>query len=304
MPERAFNQQKMSDVAEFRYANGRTVLVPEALVTGPLSPDEALHYKQRLAALVSQGDDQPTDTLPPETLSALHHLQMLPPHVQDPRTANSAVRKALHDFRKKVGKVEPDAPAYFNHLMPAERIALEIYGRRLARYAALQACQQASFSDSLDLSRIRKMPAGLQRSAAPRIAALQTALAAQGLLKQPVKKSVWRDKKRRKHVAYKTVRFAGKADKATVAALNAFQLRNGLRKTDGILDAVTLEMLGLPPMGPEVFLPLSGPLCAIDESFETARMCKIPSKQPGANTIARITRQESRPRPISFTKAW
>ena len=187
------------------------------------------------------------------------------------------MQKALHSFRKTVGKDEPDDPANFNLLMPAERIALEIYDQRLALYAALQAGQQASFGDALDLSRIRKMPVGLRKSAAPHIAVLQRALAVQGLLTQPTKKSVWRDKKRKKHVDYKAVPFAGKADKATVAAIDAFQWRNGLRKTQGVLDAVTLTMLDVPPMGPEILLPLSGPQCAIDGSAETAPMCEIPT---------------------------
>ncbi len=278
MPQWAFDPEQVSDAATFRHENGRTVLVPEALVTGPLSRDETEHYRQRLAALVNQGDDQPTDTLPPESLSALHHLGMLPAKVREASTANPQVQKALRHFRKKVGKDEPDDPAHRNLLMPAERIALEIYDRRIARYAALQACQQASFADAPNLSRIGKMPAGLQRSAAPRIAMLQTALAAQGLLTQPTKKNVWRDKKRKKHVTYKTVPFAGKADKATVAALDTFQLRNGLLRTEGVLDAVTLEMLGLPPMGPEIFLPLSGPQCAIDRGSHAAPMCEMLAK--------------------------
>ena len=275
IPERAFNPENISRAAEFRHERGRTVLVPEAMVTGPLSRDETWLYEQRLAALVSQGDDQPTDTLPPETLSALHHFRMLPANVEDPSTTHPEVKKALHSFRKKVGKDEPDDPAHFNLLMPAERIALEVYDRRLAHYAGLQACQQASFGDVPDLSRIGKMPAGLRRLAAPHIAALQTALSAQGLLTRPTKKSVWRDKKRKKHVDYKTVPFSGKADKATVAALNTFQLRNGLRKTDGVMDSVTLEMLGLPPMGPEIFRPLSGPRCPIEGGGGTAPMCEI-----------------------------
>ncbi len=258
-PERAFDPEKVSDAAEFGHENGWTLLVPEALITGPLSRDEAEQYKRRLSELVSQRGDEPSDTLPPETLSALRHLRMLPASLEENSTTDPEVRKALHNFRKKVGKDEPDDPAQSNLLMPAERIALEIYDQRLARYAALQARQQASFGDAHDLKHIRKMPAELQRLAAPRIAALQTALAAHRLLAQPTKKSVWRDKKRKKHVEYKTLPFAGKADKATVAALNSFQFRNGLLKTEGILDSVTLEMLGLPPMGPEIFTPLPTP---------------------------------------------
>lgn len=275
IPERAFNPKKARKTAEFLHEKERTVLVPEALVTGTLSREETRQYKQRLAALVAAGEDKPTDTLPPEALSALHHLRMLPPEVEEVGTANPEVRKALRKFRKKVGKAEPDAAEDSNLLMPAERIALEIYDRRLARYAELQACQKASMDNALDLSLVRKTLVGSQRAAAYHIAELQKALAEEGLLKQPTKKIVWRDKKRKRHVKYKRLPFAGKVGKKTVAALNSFQLRSGLRKTQGVLDAATLDMLGLPPVGWEILLPLSGPECAIEDRANAAPACKI-----------------------------
>lgn len=248
-PERGYNPDRTTQALEFRHANGRTLRVPEALVIGPLNGEETQYYKQRLAALVSQGDDQPTDSLPPETLSALQHLMLLSPSVQETSTTHPEVQRALHELRKRIGKAEPDDPAHFNLLMPAERIALEIYDQRLGRYAALQACQQASSGSAPDINRLSTMPAESQKAVAPRIAAIQNALAVRGLLDKPVEKSVWRDKKGKKQVHYKTVPFAGKADKATVTALNSFQVRNGLRATQGVIDAVTLEMLGLPPTG-------------------------------------------------------
>jgi hypothetical protein len=274
-PGRAFNPETVSKAAEFHHGRARELRVPEAMVTGPLDPDETAYYKQRLGALVSQGDDEPTDTLPPESLSALKHLGLLPEGVEERGTRQREVRKALHAFRKWVGKDEPDAPAHADRLMPAERIALEIYDRRLAHYAAFQACQEASLGDAPDLNGIKKLPVGLQRLAATHIIPVQEALAARGLLKQPTKKHVWRDKRRKRHVVYKKVPFAGKVDKATVAALSTFQLRNGLRVTEGVLDTVTLELLGLSPMGPEIFLPVSGPQCRILGGPESSPLCEI-----------------------------
>ncbi len=296
VPARAFNPEAVSEAAEFRHRHGRILQVPEALVTGPLSRDETEHYKQRLGALVSQGDDEPTDTLPPEALSALHHLGLLRECVQDVSTTHPEVRRALNAFRERVGKADPDDPAHSNRLMPAERIALEIYDRRISHYAALQACQDASSGDAPNLGRIRKLSVGLQRPTAPHIAAVQNALAAQGLLKPRIEKRVWRDKKRKKHVAYRPAPFAGKPDKATVAALDTFQLRNGLRRTDGVLDAVTLELLGLPPMGPEIFLPLTGPQCPIPGGAETVSQCEIPTKGQRSH-VADLIPTRSRPAP-------
>ncbi len=296
LPERAFDPTRASKAAEFRHEISGAVLLPEALVTGPLGPDETRQYRSRLAVLISQGEDHPLDTLPPETLSALRHLGLLPPDAQDASTANPEVRKALHDFRKLVGKDEPDDPTQLNLLMPAERVALELYDQRLARYAAFQAGQQASVNDAADLKRIKAMPSGLRKYATPHLSVLQGALAARGLLTQPTRKVVWRDKKRKKHVDYKTAPFTGAADKATVAALNGFQWRNGLRKTDGVTDAVTLAMLGLSPMGEEIFRPLSGPQCALDGVVETIALCEIPTK-PTPSALDDLTPNGSRPPP-------
>lgn len=273
LPNRAFDPQTVAAPVLFRHRHGRSLPVPEGLVLGPLDRDETELYKQRLGALVSQGDEEPTEHLPPESLSALQHLGLLRAGRNETNSDPAEVGKALREFRKRVGKDAPDDPSHANRLMPAERIALEIYDRRLAYYAGLQACQEASFDEAPDLEGIKMMPVGLRRPAAPHIAAVQNALAQRGLLKQPTEKRVWRDKKRKKHVSYKQVPFAGKVDKATVEALNAFQRRNGLLATDGVLDAVTLEMLGLPPLGPEIFLPLSGPQCAIQDQPETAPWC-------------------------------
>jgi hypothetical protein len=300
LPERAFNPQQVSEPTEFRHDNGRTVVLPEALVTGPLGADETRQYRQRLAALVSQGEDQPLATLPPSARAALQHLRVLPPNLQEVSTSHPQVQKALHDFRKQAGKAEPDDPAHRNLLMPAERIALEIYDQRLSHYDQLQSGQLASRAAAPDLTRIRKMPAGPQRWAAPQIAAVQTALAAQGLLTAPTQKVVRRDKKRRTHVEYKTIAFAGKADKTTITALNSFQLRNGLRKTDGVLDAVTLNLLGLPPLGPEIFLPLSGPHCAFNGWTQTASLCETLSAGQADDDGPQIPRRVSRPRPLVY----
>ncbi len=278
IPGRAFDPDAAGEPVEFRYRGDKRVLVPEAMVTGPLDGEETARYRQRLAALVSQGDDAPTDVLPPESLAALHHLGVLSPEVRDQSIANPKVQAALAAFREKVGKAEPDDPDHLDRLMPAERIALEAYDLRIGHYAGLQACQAAASAEAPDLNRFKDLPAGPRRSAAPHVAAVQTALAERGLLERPIKKTVWRDKKRRKRTSYKTLPFAGKPDKATVAALDSFQLRHGLAQTGGILDAVTLELLGLPAMGQEIFLPPAGPECALKREAEAAPRCEIATR--------------------------
>jgi len=299
MPAWTLDPEQVSTATAFRHADGQAVLVPEAMITGTLDRDEAREYKERLAELVSRGEDQPLATLPPEALAALHHLGLLDPKVQATDTQNPHVQQALHDFRRQVGKDEPDDPDLAGRLMPAERVALELYERRIARYASLQAGQAADLGEALDLMRVGKLPVRFQRSAAPYVAELQTALAERGLLTKPTQKTVWRDKKRRKHESYKTVPFAGKPDKTTVAALNTFQLRHGLRRTDGVADAVTLETLGLPPVRLDVLLPPSGPSCASEGDAEAAPLCEVTTR-PSWGTLGVFSpnRPRALPRPL------
>ncbi len=289
LPERAFDPARPGEPVEFRAEPDRPLLVPEALILGSLDRQEFGRYKDRLAALTASGEDRPTTVLPPAATAALRGLKLLPTKVREPVTSDPQVQKALAAFRKKVGKDAPDDPALEHQLMPVERVALEIYGARLARYAGLQGDQQASLTAALDLNRTRKLPAGLQKRAAPRIAAVQAALADQGLLTQPTQKVTWRDKKRRQHVEIRPAPFSGKPDKATISALNSFQLRHGLRRTDGVLDAVTLELLGLPPLGAEVFKALAGPQCDFDGWTERLPRSErtppptLAADQPGAD---------------------
>jgi len=192
-------------------------------------------------------------------------LVALPDSVQEGcSTKDPLVQEALKTFRRMTGKEGPDDPAHADRLMPAERVALQIYDQRFSRYAALQWSQQVALRDALDLTQIMQMPASRQRFSTFDIKTLQTALAEHGLLTQPTKKVVWRDKKRKKHFRYNTLPFSGMADTATLTALNAFQWRQGLVQTEGVMDALTLGLLGLPAMGPEIFEPLQGPRCTLE----------------------------------------
>lgn len=275
-PERAFNPKKRPEAAAFKHTDAGSAHLAEKLLFAPLNRDETRWYRQRLSELVARGDDSPTEAVPPKALAALRHLGMLPQSVEDVSASGSEVKKAIHQFRRKVGKEKPDDPGHFDLLMPAERVALEIYDQRVARYAAMQGVQQASIAHAPDLNRIKERPAWQRRHAAPHVAALQRALVAQELLKPPRKKTVWRDKKGRKRVKYKTLSFAGKVDGKTIAALSTYQLSKGLRNTEGVLDAVSLRLLGLAPMGPEIFLPPEGPQCANDGGAKPVCLCETP----------------------------
>ncbi len=277
MPQWVFDPDQPGEAVELRHEISAAVLVPEKLITGPLEAGEARHYKARLAELLSHGEDQPL-TPPPRALSALRHLGLLPTDAHDVGAESPEVREALQAFRAMVGKDAPTDPAQLAMLLPTERVALELYDRRLARYAALQASQQAALEQSLDLTRIRGMLKGQRQSSRPHIRVLQKALTEEGLLARSTRKVVWRDKRGKRHVRYEPAPFDGIIGKLTLGALSRFQLHNGLLQTQGVLDGVTLAMLRLPPMGAEIFLAPSGPQCLLDLDREMAPACEVPAK--------------------------
>lgn len=266
----AFDPDKVVEPARYRDERGFVVELPPMRLLGTLDADELRAYKAALAALVERGEGRPLDTLPADALQALRHLTALPASVQEGCSVRDpAVQKALQEFRRLTGKEAPDDPEHASRLMPAERVALQVYDQRFSRYAALQSSQQVALRDAPDLAQIMKMPSGLQRFTSVEVAALQTALAERGLLARPTQKTVWRDKKRKKHIKLETLPFSGKVDKATLTALNTFQWRQGLVQTKGAMDALTLGLLGLPAMGPEIFEPLKGPVCDVPMLAQT-----------------------------------
>jgi hypothetical protein len=124
---------------------------------------ELRDYQRRIAALIGLGEVEPTAVLSTAAARALWRLGVLGPPADAPpeavtaadddpaalfgtdmgpgwgkvlRTDRPAVRAALHAFRELVGKAEPDDPAHADLMLPAERVALEVYGARIERLVA------------------------------------------------------------------------------------------------------------------------------------------------------------------------
>lgn len=296
MPARAFRLDEASDPVDYRHEISGDVLLPEKLLTGPLDARETREYQSRLAELIRRGEDRPLAELPPAALSALRHLAGLSPEVQDSSASNPQVRKALMRFRAMVGKDAPDDPDHVAMLLPGERVALAIYDERLGRYAALQAAQQVELNAAIDLGGIRRLPKGLQQAARPHVAVLQGALADAGLLEAPKRKVVWRDKRGKRHVRYEPAPHDGIAGPLTLGALERFQRSHGLLLTDGALDGVTRAILGLPPMGMDIFQPMSGPLCATESATERPPRCEART-EPSLGRLRDFLPRWSRPLP-------
>jgi len=272
MREWVFGADQAAKLVEFHNQAGGRVVLPEKLLTAPLNADEMSAYKARLAELIARGEDEPLAAPPSSAVLALQHLGVLPPDVAEVTADSAELSEALSAFRALVGKDEPDDPALADRLMPAERVALELYDQRLAQYAALQSGQQTLLSEAIDLLAINGLLKRHRRASKPHVARLQRALAEEGLQTQT-----------RGYQPASAAHFDGIAGKLTVGSLNRFQLSHGLRATDGRLDPVTAGLLGLPPMGLDIFLPPTGPQCPHPaqpdrEPSETAPHCTIPVK--------------------------
>lgn len=157
---------------------------------------------------------------------------------------------------------------------------------RIQDIAARQLALLLDVSERTGASLGQMRAIGEHESAAPQAIRIQTTLNTLELLEQPVKKTAWRDKQRRKRNSYKTPPFAGQMDEATNAALDRFQLRRGQAGTSGVLDAVTQRLLLLEDLRPEPLGPLSGRpglSCAISRRAERPRGNRNPDRNRDRN---------------------
>ncbi|NBC11864.1 MAG: hypothetical protein GVY09_00685 [Gammaproteobacteria bacterium] len=154
MPQWTFEPQRPGPDIELQLAGGEVLALPRAKILAPLSARETRDYQRRLAALIALGEAAPATHLSDAAARVLWRLGLLTPAAagDDPmaafatdmgpgwgmvvRTEHPAVRKALHAFRELVGKSAPEDPAQADLLLPAERVALEVYGARIERILA------------------------------------------------------------------------------------------------------------------------------------------------------------------------
>lgn len=156
MPQWTFDPRRPGPDLELRLADGGVLALPRAQILAPLSASEMRDYQRRLATRLALGEAKPATALSDAAARALWRLGLLTPTAaaDDPiiefatdmgpgwgivvRAEHPAVRQALHDFRVLVGKAPPDDPAHADLLLPAEQVALEVYGARIERILAAE----------------------------------------------------------------------------------------------------------------------------------------------------------------------
>lgn len=266
MPGWAFRADRPGELLQLEHESFGPVVVPEDLLTAPLDGRERERYKARLAELIRLGEDRPLADWPPEVVAGFRHLGLLSSEVRRVEPGSAAARDALQAFRALVGKAAPDDPALADRLMPAERAALEIYDARIADFALLQRSQRRALTQALDLNAIRGLLKRHRLASKRHIARVQQALAEEGLSTQT-----------RAARRTRLEDFDGIAGPLTIGSLDQFQLSQGLRPTGGLLDAVTLSLLGLPPLGQDIFLPPTGPASPVLKPLLSASLAAGPS---------------------------
>jgi hypothetical protein len=140
--------------------------MPKALLTRPLNARETRDYQRRLAALIRFGEAEPTALLSDAAATVLDRLGLLavgriardasrtelfmalgtdmgPGRGVVLSTGTGPVRDALHAFRALVAKAPPDDPDHADLLLPAERVALELYAARIERFVAARQAEAA-----------------------------------------------------------------------------------------------------------------------------------------------------------------
>jgi hypothetical protein len=146
---------------QLRRDDGSRLAIPQAEITVTLTDAETREYQRRLASLLALGQAQPSDWLSDTAALTLFRLGLLQSerHGDEPSdwsitgddplapwrlerglgadavvsTEHPAVRDALDRFRKLVGKAPPEQAANQDLVLPAERVALEVYGGRVER---------------------------------------------------------------------------------------------------------------------------------------------------------------------------
>lgn len=162
MPHWSVDPNHSGTLIRLRLDDGRHIEMPRARLIAPLDAREMRDYQRQLATLISSGEAEPTTILSNAATTTLYRLGLLSGHVTDAQAAalnradlmaklgtdmdsgagivlhtnHETVRNALNAFRKLVGKAPPQDPAQADLLLPAERIALEMYAARIKRFLA------------------------------------------------------------------------------------------------------------------------------------------------------------------------
>lgn len=213
------------------------IFVAERLVFGPPNKDELNTVHSTFDTYAGKTYDH--DQMGRWAAGVLKRSGLLPATISTKNPNAPEVQQALKSFGDKMGL----APLKDGKFAPGMVAALTLVDERVTTYAARQAEQKAALDGTapkVNLNDLKKLPpdAPARQSASKMIIDLKRGLTEEGLLKE--EKQLVRDGKKKR---YETKPLNDVVDDKLLKALAAFQMRNGLISTNGVLDPVTLKLL-------------------------------------------------------------
>jgi peptidoglycan hydrolase-like protein with peptidoglycan-binding domain len=213
------------------------VLVAERLVFGPPSKDELKSVHSTFDTYAGKTYDHAQ--MGRWAAGVLKRSGLLPATVNTQSPNAPEVQQALKSFGDKMGL----APLKDGKFAPGMVAALTLVDDRVTTYTARQAEQKAALegkAPKVDLKALKTLPADdpARKASSKLIVELKQNLTEEGLLKEE-KQLVRVGKKKR----YETKPLTDVVDDKLLKALAAFQMRNGLISTNGVLDPVTLRLV-------------------------------------------------------------
>lgn len=213
------------------------ILVAERLVFGPPSKDELKAVHSTFDTYAGKAYDHAQ--MGRWAASVLKRSGLLPATVSTQNPNAPEVQQALKSFGDKMGL----APLKDGKFAPGMVAALTLVDDRVSTYATRQAEQKAALEGTapkVNLNDLKKLPndAPVRQSTSKMVIDLKRSLTEEGLLKE--EKQLVRDGKKKR---YETKPLNDVVDDKLLRALAAFQMRNGLISTNGVLDPVTLKLL-------------------------------------------------------------
>ncbi len=213
--------------------------VKPSLIFGPPSPEEATAY----AATFKQHTQSDKTSAPMQQwiIGSLKRTGFLAKTVTADHVADTPVQQALGSYMQRMGL----APRKDGTLGAGLIAAMSLTNDRIERYAALQQ-RQAAAPVVLDLKALQKDEAG-RAQAKEQIIALKESLIANGALQAPTHRVKVKSGKKT-ITKQERLPLDAEVSPSLIGAVNALQLRKGLKITEGKVDAITLQAIGGKPL--------------------------------------------------------
>lgn len=237
-PAKSKGPEKLHEITPLA-AGVKPAHVKPSLIFGAPSPEEAKTFAATFKQHVQS--DKTSAPMQKWMIDSLKRTGFLAKTVTADQLAETPVQHALASYMQRMG-----LSARKDGTIGAGVIAaMSLTNDRIERYAALQQ-RQASAPVVLDLKALQKDDAA-RATAKEQIIALKQSLIAEGALQAPTQRVKVKSGKKT-ITKQERIPLDAEISQNLIGAVNALQLRKGLKVTEGKLDAITLQAIGSKPV--------------------------------------------------------